>query len=276
MAERVVELEAENALQRDLIVRLEARIVELERRLGKHSGNSSLPPSGDNQAQRQARPKPARRQKGKRRPGKQPGAPGAHLERVAVADRTVDHIPGRCRGCGAGLGDAAVVGVESRQVCDLPDRRAQVTDHRAEKRRCVCGCDTSAGFPAEATAPACWGPQVRAVAVYLLVRHHLPIARVAEILSDLVGAPVSTGWLAGLTGQATDGLGSFIDDLKDHLADEAVAHADETGCRVAGVKQWFHVLSTALVTLLAVHAKRGNIATDDIGGAGPLSGCAGP
>jgi transposase len=265
LAERVVELEAENALQHDLIVRLEARIVELERQVGRHSGNSSLPPSGDNQVQRQARPKPARRQKGKRRPGKQPGAPGAHLERVAVADRTIRHVPGRCRGCGRGLGDAVVVGVESRQVFDLPERRAQVTDHRAEKRRCRCGCDTTAGFPSEATAPACWGPQVRAVAVYLLVRHHLPIARVAEILSDLVGAPVSTGWLAGLTGQATDGLGSFIDDVKDRLAGEPVAHADETSCRVAGFKQWFHVVSTALITLLAVHAKRGSTATDDIG-----------
>ena len=265
LAERVVELEVENAQLRELIVRLEARIVELERQLGKHSGNWSLPPSADSQAQREARPAPTKRRQGQRRQGKQPGAPGAHLERVATPDRTILHRPNACRGCGAGLGDAPVVGVESRQVFDLPDRRAEVTDHRAEKRRCRCGCETTGVFPAEATAPACWGPQVRAVAVYLLVRHHRPIARVAEILSDLVGASVSTGWLAGLTGQATDGLGSFIDDVKDRLTGEPVAHADETSCRVAGVKQWFHVLSTALITVLAVHTKRGRTATDAIG-----------
>jgi len=279
VARRVAQLEAENALQRELIARLEsentvqadqiagleARIIELERLLGKFSGNSSLPPSSDSQAQRQARVKPAKRVKGQRRQGKQPGAPGAHLERVAEPDRIIDHAPAACRGCGGDLADAEVVGVESRQVFDLPDRRAEVAEHRAEKRRCGCGCDTTAAFPAEATAPACWGPKVRAVAVYLLVRHHLPVARVAEILSDLLGAQVSTGWLAGLTGEAAEDLGAFMDDLKDRLADEPVAHADETGCRVAGVKQWFHVMSTVLLTYLAVHAKRGTKATDHMG-----------
>ena len=92
-AERVAELEAENATLRQLVAKLEARIVELERQLGKHSGNSSLPPSTDNQAQRQARPKPAKRQKGQRARGKQPGAPGAHLQRVAEPDHVIDHAP---------------------------------------------------------------------------------------------------------------------------------------------------------------------------------------
>ncbi len=263
--EVIARLEAENAVQADQIARLEARIVELERLLGKFSGNSSLPPSTDNQAQRQARVKPAKRVKGQRRKGKQPGAPGSHLERVAEPDRVVDHAPTVCRGCGGDLADAEVVGVESRQVFDLPDRRAEVAEHRAQKRRCGCGCDTTATFPTEATAPACWGPRVRAVAVYLLVRHHLPVARVAEILSDLLGAPVSTGWLAGLTGEAAQDLDPFIDDLKDRLADEPVAHADETGCRVAGAKQWIHVLSTVFLTYLAVHTRRGAKATDEMG-----------
>lgn len=224
--ELIARLEAQNAVQADLIARLEARIVELERLLGKFSGNSSLPPSADDQAQRQARVKPAKRGKGQRRQGKQPGAPGAHLERAAEPDRIIDHAPTACRGCGGDLADAEVVGVESRQVFDLPDRRAEVAEHRAQKRRCGCGCDTTAMFPTEATAPTCWGPNVRAVAVYLLVRHHLPIARVAEILSDLMGAPVSTGWLAGLTGEAAEDLEPFLDDLKDRLATEPVAHAD--------------------------------------------------
>lgn len=265
LAARAAELEAENAQLRDLVVRLEARILELERQLAKNSQNSSLPPSADNQAQREARRKPAKREKGKRNKGKQPGAPGAHLERVAEPDRVVDHAPSACRGCGGDLSGAEITGIESRQVFDLPDHRAEVTDHRAEKRRCACGCETTATFPPEAIAPACWGPKVRAVAVYLLVRHHVPIARVAEILSDLLGAPVSTGWLAGLNRQAATDLVPFIDELKDRLADEPVAHVDETGCRVAGAKQWFHVFSTALLTLLGVHTRRGNIATEAMG-----------
>lgn len=267
LRERVVELEAENAELRSLIERLEARIVGLERELGRHSGNSSLAPSTDSQAQRETRAERRRtaRAEGKRRAGKQPGAPGAHLERVGVPDVTVVHAPVACEGCGADLSDAAVVASESRQVFDLPARRAEVTDHVVERRRCACGCDTTALFPPEARAPACWGPHVRAVAIYLLVCHHVPIQRAAEILSDLCGTPVSTGWLASLSGEAAAGLEPFIADVKDRLAHEPVVHADETGARVAGTKWWFHVVCNAMFTFLAVHARRGKHATDEHG-----------
>jgi hypothetical protein len=43
-----------------LITRLEARIAELEHALGRHSGNSSVPPSSDTLAERAAQA--ARRQ----------------------------------------------------------------------------------------------------------------------------------------------------------------------------------------------------------------------
>lgn len=265
---RVGELEAEAVATRLLIERLEARIVELERELGRHSANSSKPPSADTQAQRESRQARRARERDdvkQRRAGKQPGAPGAHLARVETPDRVVTHTPVSCASCGESLACAPICRVESRQVFDLPDRRAEVTDHRGERRRCACGHETSATFPDEAKAPACWGPNVRAVAIYLLVRHHMPVARAAEILTDLAGAPVSTGWLASLSGEAADGLDEFTTDVKTRLGAEPVVHADETGARVAGSKWWFHVVSTALFTFLAAHPKRGNDANNDHG-----------
>lgn len=113
---------------------------------------------------------------------------------------------------------------------------------------------------------------MRAYAVYLLVRQHLPVERTAEILSDLLGAPVSTGWLAGLTGQAAEGLVPFLDDLADHVAGTDVVHADETGARVAWVKWWFHVACTAVFTFLGVHHRRGVVATDELGVLGRFRG----
>lgn len=253
-----------------VIERLEARVVELERQLGRHSGNSSLPPSRDPQEQRESRAQRRRaareaQKEAKRRQGKQPGAPGAHLAQVDDPDRVVTHVPLSCRDCGAGLDDAPVEGVERRQVFDLPERRREVTEHRAERRRCACGCRTAAEFPAEARAPACWGPRVRAYAIYLLVRQHLPVERTAELLADMLGAPVSTGWLASLAGEAANGLASFTDDLADRVAGSDVVHADETSTRVAGAKWWFHVAATVLLTHLAVHRHRGRAAIDEIG-----------
>jgi transposase len=258
---------AENAELRALVDRLEARVAELEHRQGRNSGNSSLPPSRDDAEARaaQAAKRQSKRTKSGRRQGKQPGAPGAHLRRVDDPDRMVRHVPTTCRCCGAGLADAPVTGSESRQVFDLPERRAQVTDHVVERRRCGCGAETKAEFPPAATAPACFGPAVRAAGVYLLVRQHIPVARAAEILTDLLGVPVSVGWLSSLISEAADGLGDFVEDLTDALADEPVAGADETSVRVAGAKWWFHVVCTALLTFLGVHPNRGLAATDDLG-----------
>jgi hypothetical protein len=42
---------------------------------------------------------------------------------------------------------------------------------------------TSARFPDEATAPTCDGPNVKADAIYLLCRQHVPQQRCAEALS---------------------------------------------------------------------------------------------
>ncbi|MGH3861110.1 IS66 family transposase [Actinokineospora sp.] len=256
--------------QAAVIEGLEARVGELERQIGRHSGNSSLPPSRDAQEQRESRAERRRaaraaQKEDKRRQGKQPGAPGAHLAQVDDPDRVVVHVPGACRGCGAGLAGAPVEGVERRQVFDLPERRREVTEHRAERRRCGCGRATTAEFPPEARAPACWGPRVRAYAIYLLVRQHLPVERTAELLADMLGAPVSSGWLASLAAEGADGLAGFVDDLADRVAASDVVHADETGTRVAGTKWWIHVAATVLLTYLAVHRHRGREAINEIG-----------
>jgi transposase len=118
-----------------------------------------------------------------RRPGKQPGAPGAHLAQVATPDEVAWHVPDRCGGCGAELTDASVVGVEARQVFDLPPLGLRVTEHRAERCRCACGMTTAGRFPEHARAAACYGPGVRALVAYLCVHQHLPVDRAAQLLA---------------------------------------------------------------------------------------------
>jgi transposase len=270
----IVELRAANAAQARLIATLQARVAELERRFGKDSSNSSKPPSSDG-LRKPARA--ARRADGRaehRRPGKQPGAPGAHLARVADPDEVAWHAPDRCGGCGADLAGAPVAGVEARQVFDLPPLGLRVTEHRAERRRCACGAMTQAGFPAHARAAACYGAGVRALVCYLCVHQHLPVDRAAQLLSDVLGAPLATGTLAAVVAEGAAGLGGFIEVVRERLAAAPVAHFDETGARVAGRLHWVHSASTSLLTLLTVHAKRGKVAMDAAGVLGGFAGVA--
>jgi len=52
---------------------------------------------------------------------------------------------------------------------------------------------TCANAPVGVNAPACYGPNLRALAAYLVVFQHLPIARAAALIADLTGARPSTG-----------------------------------------------------------------------------------
>jgi len=261
----IVELRAVNAEQTRLIAALQARVAELERRLGKDSSNSSMPPSSDGLGKPSRVERRADERAEARRPGKQPGAPGAHLAQVEEPDEVAWHVPDRCGGCGAELTDASVVGVEARQVFDLPPLGLRVTEHRAERRRCACGTTTAAAFPDHARAAACYGPGVRALVCYLCVHQHLPVDRAAQLLADVLGASVATGTLAAVLAEGAAGLDGFLATVRDQLAAAPVAHFDETGARVAGRLHWVHSASSGLLSLFTVHAKRGKAAMDQAG-----------
>jgi transposase len=251
---------------------LRDRVAHLEAEARKDSSTSSKPPSTDPMAPRQSRAeRRAQARAAKRRQGKQPGGLGANLAR-RQPDAVMDHRPQRCRSCGADLGRARVVDEIRRQVIDLAPVRPTVTDHVAYRCVCRCGTETVAEFPPEAKAPVCWGPDVRAFAVYLLDRQHLPVERTAELLADLLGVEVSTGWLCQVQLEAAGRLAPFITELKQRISQAPVVHADETGTRVRAVKHWMHTLSTKLLTLIAVHPNRGRKALEDIGVLGVYAG----
>jgi transposase len=185
---------------------------------------------------------------------------------VADPDEIVDHTPEVCGGCGHGLDNAAeAVGVTSRQVFDIPPVRLRVTEHRSHRRRCTCGHVTAAGFPDEATAPACYGPGVRALIVYLTVVQHLPVDRTARLLADVLGAPVSTGTITNVVAQAARIVAAAVAVIAARLRAARVAHFDETGARINGRLHWIHVAGTALYTLVTAHRRRGREAMNAAG-----------
>lgn len=248
---------------------LTADNARLRARLGMNSKNSSKPPSSDGYTK--PAPKSRRRRSGKK-PGKQPGAPGKNLAPVTDPDEIVNHTPDHCEGCGDDLGDAPVTGEVRRQVFDLPPVEVRTVEHRAERRRCHCGHETSAPFPPEATGPTCYGPNLRALVCYLVVRQHIPIKRVAELMSDGYGIPVSTGTIVAMVQEGATRLDAFLASLRDQLAGADVVHADETGLRVEASLYWVHSASTAKLTLYHIDKKRGTPAMDAMGVIQHLSG----
>jgi transposase len=106
--------------------RLSARVDELERRARQDSSTSSRPPSSDGPHKKEKRTTDrSLRERGKRRPGKQPGDPGVTMCLVDDPDESYDCPPAACRRCGAGLAGEPVTASRRHQVTDIgpPSRR---------------------------------------------------------------------------------------------------------------------------------------------------------
>jgi transposase len=270
--EEIDALRAENAvlraqvselpLLRAQVTALLARVQELEARAAKDSHNSGKPPSSDGLRRRT---KSLRKPSGKK-PGGQLGHRGETLHLVATPDAVVEHRPAVCSACQAALDAAPVLVRERRQVQELPVVRLLVTEHQALHLRCPRCQQVNVGtFPAAAPSRAQYGPQLRALAVYLVEEQLVPLGRVQQLLRDLIGVKLGRGTLVRWIQQAAQTLAPVEAQLTAVLRQVPVLHSDETGVRRGGRLAWVHVASTSRLTRYAVHATRGHEATDAMG-----------
>jgi transposase len=260
-AARLAAQDAQIAGHGERVAALEALVAELGGQLdaalraaSRNSGNSSMPPSSDDLPGR--RP-PARKERRaaeraerKRKPGKQPGSPGAAM-RWRKADEVVGHFPQGDCACGADLADAADLGVaRSYQQEDIPEPQPSGRyQHDLHKARCACGKVHVAPRPAGVPdAPLSVGPRLSAMAVYLSVFQHVPVERAQALIADLTGGVVSAGFVHSCLGKAAGLVTDAVRLIRTLIAAAPVAGFDETTLRsgAAGEKKYVHGAFTEL------------------------------
>jgi transposase len=247
---------------REQVAELQAQVADLTARAGQNSKNSSKPPSSDGLAK--PAPKSLRGKSG-RKPGRPKGQPGATMQLSERPDAVVRHEPACCSACAAGLAGTLEAGAIRRQVTEIPQARAVVTEHQMIGRRCGCGTVTWADAPEGVTAPVQYGPRAAAVAAYLWHGQFLSRNRAGQAMADLFGCAPSPGALASMTGKIARAVAPALDVVRTALAGAGVAHFDETGFRVAGRLAWVHSASSGKYVLVTVHAKRGKDGMDAAG-----------
>ena len=212
---------------------LAARLAKLEHLLSRNSGNSSLPPSGDDEVGRT--PPPGKdRATPRRAKGKQKGAPGAWLAWSDAPDARTDRYPGGVCGCGQDLAGGRDLGVvDSFQQIELPEVRASITQYDQHAVTCGCGRVHTAARPAGAgTGKVEYGPMLSAWAVYLMVVHHVPVHRTRQMLTALTGAQPSVGFVHGLLARAARMLAAAHQRIRALITAVRVLVMDETPLRV--------------------------------------------
>jgi transposase len=247
-------LQAEASGLRERAAELEAQVADLAARVGMNSQNSSKPPSSDGLGK--PAPKSLRAKSG-RKPGRPKGQPGATMQLSDSPDHVVRHEPACCSGCAAGLAGAPEEGAIRRQVTEVPEVRAEVTEHQVTGRRCGCGTVTWADAPDGVAAPVQYGPRAAAVAAYLWHGQFLSRNRACQAMADLFGCAPSPGAVASMTRKIAAAVAPALDVIRGALAGAGAAHFDETGFRVAGRLAWVHSASSGKLALVTVHAKRG-------------------
>jgi transposase len=242
------------AEQAALIEVLRAELAAARRAAGRDSSNSSSPPGKDGPAAKaKARAEKrwgsaesaessqasgvggsggqTKRGAGMRKQGGQPGHRGSSLAKVAKPDHQEPVEPKACAGCGAGLAGADGSVAWSVQVFDLPTLALKVTEYLMMRRVCSCGCATTADLPVGVRGgPACYGPNVTAAATWLASQDVIGVERAAEMMSTLLGAPVSTGYVSSCLTRLDAALtaAGFEEALKAALCEQPVLGTDET------------------------------------------------
>jgi transposase len=191
-------LEKRNADLTAQVTDLSERLATLERAVSRNSGNSGMPPSADDLPGKTPPAERPKRGNGKKKQGKQPGAPGAHLAWSENPGKRKPLFPEGACPCGRNLADADDLGVvASHQLMDTPAVTAVLTQYDEHAVRCRCGQVHATAPPAGAGEPGTvtYGPNLQAWCVFLLVMHHVLVERGAGVIEALTGARPSHGFV---------------------------------------------------------------------------------
>lgn len=240
-----------------LVPALQERVRELEAQLRHNSTNSSKPPSSDPPEVVRRKKKPT----GKKRGG-QKGHPGHYRKRTAEArvDVVVEHRPHSCDHCGHSLeGAAEAQPAQTHQVTELPEIRAEVTEHRMVCVQCP-GCRklTRAKLPA-AVGGKHFGPRLVGLGTLLNGKYRLSRRSVVDLLGKLLDVPgPSLGSTEAFTQETSTALKPVHDEVWVEVRRSASMGVDETSWRLAGVKRWLWVAVTRRATLFHLDSSRGS------------------
>lgn len=227
----------------------EKQIADLERQLGwrrQNSTTSSKPPSSDGLAGPQR--ERGRRKKSRRKPGGQPGHKG-HWRGLAPADRVnqvVKLYPRHCRHCerrltSTGKGLDTQGDPRRHQVTEMPRIEAHITEYQLPRVVCPdCGQITQAQLPDEARGQ--FGPELTALLAYLTVVCRMPRRLVLDLLSQVLGIPLSLGSAQKAWEEVSAAVAEPCAELERQLPHQPVVNSDETGYRTNGEKRWLWAL----------------------------------
>lgn len=239
---------------------LTARVAGLEARLGlppKTPDNSSKPPSSGQ--------KPSQDPAGK---GPRKAHPGAHRRLHPNPTTKRDVMASSCQHCGTDVSKRAQVAREAYDHVEIPGIKPDVTRVTLHGGTCPC-CARSfkAMAPQDMQPGSPFGPNLRALAIYLRFTQGIAFERLATLLSDLLGLEISEGALVNMLDAARAPFAAQTNAIRERLLSGTVLQSDETGLRVGKKNWWLWVFHHDDSAVFEVEPSRGKRVVADFLGA---------
>lgn len=246
------DLTDKDALIATLLARIEqlaARVAELEAKLGlppKTPDNSSVPPS---QGQKSSGPGKAK--------GKAKAHAGAHRPLHPNPTRTREVTAFSCQGCGADVKNVPQSPVFSYDRIEIPAIKPDVTRVNLHGGTCPCCAKRfRAAAPAGLEPGSPFGPNLRAFVIYLRSVQGIPLARLSQVLADLLGLEISEGALVNILRASAAPFAAQTCRIKADLLRGTAIASDETGLRVGKANWWLWVFHHGQSAVFIAAAKR--------------------
>jgi transposase len=223
---------------------------ELREKLGTNSSNSSKSPSQDpNRSSRRSKPTGRKR-------GGQPGHIGHKRKLYSPEEisKTIDVRPTVCPDCGAISFEQIPVAVEIRQVVDLPEISAEITQYNIHTCKCKCCWKHVRGdIPKEAEHG--FGPRLMGFVTMLTGEGHLTKRKVCAIAAHL-GLKISLGALCNICKLAAILLHPQYVAIKKWVLEQGSLNADESRWRVLHKRCWIWIGATADAMFFTIDSSR--------------------
>lgn len=212
------------------------------------------------------------REKTGRKPGGQPGHQGHHRKKQIPSSQVNLSIPCACLFCSSD--NLHTTGrSKTRQLIDLKVT-VSATDYISKEFKCdKCGTSFYTEFPEGLPNEVNYGPEIKALSVFLNNRCNVSLDKTAETLWEMSDGliSISKGTLSNLSTEFSNRASSSLNEIIKDLRQSPVIHTDATNARVSGKNAHIYVYANKNGKVYSANAHKGIAALtgspiDDYGG----------
>ena len=199
--------------------------------------------------------------------GKKPGSLGGGRRRPAHIDETVEQKLDRCPDCGQPLKAENIISSWDHLQEDIIPAHLKVTCYRHFRYRCP-GCRKIQDSPAQGDEipHSKLGPRALLAAVLFKYQYALPFNKIASMLKQTCGLPVSDSALVQGVLRLSQRFQGEVEALIEAIRGSPALNIDETGWRVSGVNDYLWVFTDQFHTAYRIiHSRSRQVVLDTLG-----------